>query len=72
MLNGSGIGELPPIVQPNLMHKGLLVEVMPEWHLPVFDLTIVHLRDRYIPRHVRVFKEFATQMVPKLFPRLPT
>jgi DNA-binding transcriptional LysR family regulator len=72
LLEGSGIGELPPIVQPELMHKGLLVEVMPQWHLPVFDLTIAHLRDRYIPRQVRVFKEFATQMVPKLFPKLPT
>jgi DNA-binding transcriptional LysR family regulator len=72
LLEGSGIGELPPIVQPELMHKRLLVEVMPDWHRPVFDLTIAHLRDRFIPRQVRVFKEFATQMVPKLFPTLPT
>jgi DNA-binding transcriptional LysR family regulator len=71
LLEGSGIGELPPIVQPDLMRKGLLVEVMPEWHLPVFDLTVAHRCDRYIPRHVRVFKEFATQMVPKLFQSLP-
>jgi hypothetical protein len=54
------------------MRKGLLVEVIPQWHLPIFELTIAHLRDRYLPRHVRVFKEFATQMVPKLFPNLPT
>jgi DNA-binding transcriptional LysR family regulator len=71
LLEGAGIGELPPIVQPDFVRKGLLVEVMPEWHLPVFDLTITHLRDRYMPRHVRVFKEFATQMVPKLFRNLP-
>jgi DNA-binding transcriptional LysR family regulator len=72
LLEGSGIGELPPIVQPELMRKGLLVEVIPQWHLPIFELTIAHLRDRYLPRQVRVFKEFATQMVPKLFPKLPT
>jgi DNA-binding transcriptional LysR family regulator len=71
LLEGAGIGELPPIVQPDLMRKGLLVEVMPDWHLPVFDLTIAHLRDRYIPRHVLVFKEFANEMVPKLFRNLP-
>jgi DNA-binding transcriptional LysR family regulator len=71
LLEGVGIGELPPIVQPELMRKGLLVEVMPEWRLPVFDLTLAHLRDHYVPRHVRVFKEFATQMVPQLFPHLP-
>ena len=71
LLEGAGIGELPPIVQPELIRKGLLVEVMPEWHLPVFDLAIVHLRGRYLPQPVRVFKEFASQMVPKLFPALP-
>lgn len=58
-------------MQPELLHQGLLVEVMPEWHLPVFDLTIAHLRDRYLPRQVRVFKEFASQMVPSLFDSLP-
>lgn len=71
LLKGSGIGELPPIVQPELIRDGLLVEVMPEWHLPTFDLTIAHLNNRFVPRHVRVFKEFATQMVPKLFRTLP-
>jgi DNA-binding transcriptional LysR family regulator len=71
MLEGAGIGELPPIVQPELMRKGLLVEVMPAWHLPLYDLSLVHLGNRYIPRHVRVFKEFAAQMTPKLFPKLP-
>ena len=72
LLAGAGIGELPPIVQPDLIRRGLLVEVMPQWHLPLFDLTIVHLRNGHLPRQVRVFKEFATQMVPKLFPTLPT
>jgi DNA-binding transcriptional LysR family regulator len=71
LLEGVGISELPPIVRPDLMRRGLLVEVMPEWRLPAFDLTIAHLRDHYVPRHVRVFKEFATQMVPRLFPDLP-
>ena len=72
LLAGSGIGELPPIVQPNLMREGLLVEVMSQWHLPLFDLVIAHHRRGHLPRQVRVFKEFATQMVPKLFPALPT
>jgi len=71
LLAGSGIGELPPVVQPELMRKGLLIEVMPEWRLPVFDLALAHRRRAYIPRQARVFKEFATQMVPMLFPSLP-
>jgi DNA-binding transcriptional LysR family regulator len=70
LLAGAGIGELPPIVQPELLRTGRLVEVMPQWHLPRFDLTIAHLRRGHQARAVRVFKEFATQMVPKLFPEL--
>jgi DNA-binding transcriptional LysR family regulator len=71
LLAGKGIGELPPIAQPELLRKGLLVEVMPDWHLPVFNLVIAHARRGHIPRQVRVFKEFATQMVPQLFSSLP-
>jgi DNA-binding transcriptional LysR family regulator len=72
LLQGAGIGELPPIVQPRLLRDGALVEVMPDWHLPVFDLTIAHVRGRHLPRQVRLFKEFASQFVPTLFPTLPT
>jgi len=71
LLAGVGIGELPPIVRPELLRQGLLVEVMPHWHLPLFDLTIAHSRGGHMPRQVRLFKEFATQMVPQLFPTLP-
>jgi DNA-binding transcriptional LysR family regulator len=71
LLKSSGIGELPPIVRPELIRDGLLVEVMPQWHLPTFDLSIAHLNNRFVPRHVRVFIELATQMVPKLFRNLP-
>jgi DNA-binding transcriptional LysR family regulator len=72
LLAGAGIGELPPIVQPELLREGLLVEVMPAWHLGRYDLSLVHLGNRFIPRPVRAFKEFAAQMTPKLFPKLPT
>lgn len=71
LLAGAGIGEMPPIVQPELMREGLLVEVMPQWHLPVFHLTIAHIRNGILRRSVRIFREFACQMVPRLFPMLP-
>ena len=71
LLAGTGIGDLPPIVQPELMRDGRLVEVMPKWHFRIFNLSVVHLGNRYIPRPVRVFKEFAVQMAPTLFPALP-
>ncbi|MGA7919485.1 MAG: LysR substrate-binding domain-containing protein [Candidatus Acidiferrales bacterium] len=72
LLAGSGIGDLPPVVQPQLLRDRKLIEVMPNWHLSVFHLWIVHLGNRYLTRPVRMFKEFAVQMVPTLFPKLPT
>lgn len=71
LLAGAGIGDLPPIVQPELLSSGRLVEVMPKWHFRIFNLSVVHLGNRYTPRAVRVFKEFAAEMAPKLFPKLP-
>jgi DNA-binding transcriptional LysR family regulator len=72
LLAGVGIGDLPPIVQPELIRSGRLVEVMPKWRFPAFDLSLVHLGSRHIPRPVRMFKNFAVQMAPKLFQKLPT
>jgi DNA-binding transcriptional LysR family regulator len=71
LLAGAGIGELPPVVQPQLVREGRLVEIMPKWRFRTFDLSVVHLGNRHVPRPVRVFKEFAVQMAPKLFPALP-
>jgi DNA-binding transcriptional LysR family regulator len=71
LLAGTGIGDLPPLVQPELLRDGRLVEVMPNWQFCNFHLWLVHLGNRYITRPVRVFKEFAAQMAPTLFPKLP-
>jgi DNA-binding transcriptional LysR family regulator len=71
LLAGVGIGDLSPLVQPDLIADGRLVEVMPEWRFPTFDLCLIHLGNRHMPRAVRVFKEFAAGMAPKLFPSLP-
>ncbi len=71
LLAGSGIGDLPPVVQPNLLREGRLVEVMPAWHLRAFDLAITHMGKRPIARPVRLFKELAAEMAQTLFPDLP-
>ena len=72
LLTGGGIGSLPPVVQPELVRAGRLVEIMPKWRFSSFDLLMVHLGNRHIPQTVRVFKEFAAQTVPKFFQDLPT
>jgi DNA-binding transcriptional LysR family regulator len=71
LVAGVGIGELPPLVRPDLLKEGTLVEVMPKWRFRAFDLWLVHVGNRHLSRPVRVFKEFAVQMVPRLFPHLP-
>jgi len=71
LLAGGGIGELPPVVQPELVRAGRLVEVMPDWRFRTFDLSLVHLGNRHISKPCRLFKELATQMAPMLFPSLP-
>jgi DNA-binding transcriptional LysR family regulator len=71
LVSGAGIGDLPPIVCPDLLKAGKLVEVMPNWRFRTVDVSIVHLSNRHIPRMVRLFKDFAVQMAPNLFDRLP-
>jgi DNA-binding transcriptional LysR family regulator len=72
LVAGAGIGDLPPVVQPDLVRDGRLVEVMPDWRFRSYDLLMVHLGNRHVTRTLRVFKEFSTYMIPTLFPDLPT
>ena len=72
LLAGGGIGDLPPVVQPDLIRSGRLVEIMSEWRFRTFDLSLVHLGKRHIARPVRAFKELAARLTPTLFPNLPT
>lgn len=71
LLAGVGIGELPPLVRPELVQQGRLVEVMHNWRLRAFDLWLLNLGNRHLPRAVQLFKEFAAKKTPKLFPNLP-
>jgi DNA-binding transcriptional LysR family regulator len=71
LLTGGGIGDLPPIVQPELMRGGRLIEVMTQWRFRSQDLSLVHLGNRNMPRPVWLFKEFAARMAPTLFTDLP-
>lgn len=71
MLAGNGIGDLPPIVLPEIMRSGQLVEVMPDWTFEPLDLSMAHLGNRYAPRPVRLFKSFVAQRAKALFPDLP-
>jgi DNA-binding transcriptional LysR family regulator len=62
LLAGVGIGDLPPVVEPDLLRDGRLVEIMPRWKFRNFDLSLVHAGNRHVPQVVRVFKEFAAKL----------
>jgi DNA-binding transcriptional LysR family regulator len=47
LLAGGGIGDLPLVVQPELIRDGRLVEVMPKWRFRTLD-ALVHLGIRKI------------------------
>jgi DNA-binding transcriptional LysR family regulator len=68
LLAGAGICSLPPFVQPALVREGRLVEVMPKWRFRTLDLSLLYLSNRHVSRPVSLFKEFAAQMAPALFP----
>jgi DNA-binding transcriptional LysR family regulator len=71
LVDGAGIGEIPPLIRPELVRDGHLVELMPRWHFPYFHLKVVHHAGRYVPRVARIFTELATRLAPALFPSLP-
>jgi len=70
LLAGAGIGELPPMIQPELVHEGKLIEVMPGWQFRPVELSLFHARARHMPRAVRLFKEFAIELASPASSRL--
>jgi DNA-binding transcriptional LysR family regulator len=68
---GLGIGDLPPVVQPNLIREGKLVELMPDWRFRTFDVSLLHVGNKHMTKPCRLFKQLAAKMAPTLFPDLP-
>jgi DNA-binding transcriptional LysR family regulator len=71
LVGGAGIGEFPPVVQPELMRDGRLVEVMPDWRFRAYDLSLIQVGARHVTKPCRLFKDFAARMAPSLLPDLP-
>ena len=61
LVAGTGIGDLPPVVQPALVREGRLIEVMLDWRFRTYDLSLVHVGNRHIAKPCRLFKDLATQ-----------
>ena len=68
---GAGISDLPPIVRPQLLKSGRLVEVLQDWRLKAETLSIVRVGARHVPNALRAFMDFAAAGAKKMFPELP-
>ncbi|MDX1506854.1 MAG: LysR family transcriptional regulator [Woeseiaceae bacterium] len=71
LAHGAGIGDLPPIVRPDLMASGKLIELMPHWRLKTESLSLVRLGNRHVPKALRAFIDFATTRARQVFAHLP-
>ena len=72
LADGTGIGDLPPIVRRDLMSSGRLIELLPDWRLQTESLSLVRLGNRHVPKALRVFMDFATSRARQMFADLPT
>jgi DNA-binding transcriptional LysR family regulator len=68
LLAGMGIGNLPSVAVGELVRKGQLVEVMPQWRFSTLDVSVVHASSRHVRRPVQEFIRFAAKLAPTLFP----
>jgi DNA-binding transcriptional LysR family regulator len=71
LADGTGVGDLPPVVRPDLMSSGRLIELMPDWRLKTETLSLVRLGNRHVPKALRTFIDFATTRARQMFPGLP-
>jgi DNA-binding transcriptional LysR family regulator len=68
LVAGRGIGDLPPVVRPELVRDGRLVEVMPDWRFRSYDLLMVHLGNRHVTRTLRVLRTSQRRWYRRSFP----
>jgi DNA-binding transcriptional LysR family regulator len=69
LLAGMGIGNLPSVAVGELVQKGQLIEIMPQWRFSTRDVSIVHASSRHVPRPVQEFIRCTAELAPARFPR---
>jgi DNA-binding transcriptional LysR family regulator len=68
LLAGMGIGNLPSMAVGQLVQKGQLIELMPQWRFSTLDVSVVHASSRHVWPPVQEFIRFAAKMAQTLFP----
>jgi len=57
-LRGIGIARLPRYLVIDELRNGRLVELLPEWRLPVTPVALVYPSREHLPQRARVFRDF--------------
>lgn len=66
LLQGAGLGSAPAWLVQDLIEKGTLIRLLPEWILPGQPLHLVYLSRRWLPLRVRALLDFMLQQLPAL------
>lgn len=62
-LAGLGIIQVPRLGVVDLLERGELVEVLPEWAAPAMPLTLMYANRRNVPRRVRAVMDWLAEVV---------
>jgi len=68
LLTGMGLGNLPSMAVGDLVQRGQLIELIPQWRFSTLDVSIVHASSRHVRRPVQEFIRLAAKLAPALFP----
>ncbi|WP_117232587.1 LysR family transcriptional regulator [Vibrio maerlii] len=55
---GNGIIRVPLMYCSELVERGQLVTLMPDWHIPSVPFSAIYHRDKYQPKRLRTFVDF--------------
>jgi len=65
-LEGIAIGSAPAWLVQDLIEKGELVRLLPQWQLGSQALHLIYPSRRYMPLRTRAFLEFMAKRIPDL------
>jgi len=60
-LRGIGVARLPRYLVVDELRSGRLVELLPEWRLPVTPVALVYPSREHLPQRARVFRDFVVE-----------
>lgn len=66
VLREQGIARLPSYLVQEELHRGGLVQLLPEWSLPTTPVALVYPGREYLPLRARVFRDYVLKRFPEM------